>query len=220
MTSRQQNSSFGATASIREPQLSARTTHVSFESPSKLKPARNVDLQSSRLQRVQFSDKVKGYRIPSVNQMSKQEVFETWYSKQEIKLQLDISILEMIRDFHISQRQQGTTLSMERKGRFCTRGLETIMSKAGRKWSKATRRMAIEVVLGEQRRQIVERNRVYDPNEIAALLEEATQEARDRALLLAAEDAAFVTLNKRRSYFTPMTTAQGPEKLAATNEAK
>ena len=74
---RQQNSSFGATASIREPQLSARTTHVSFESPSKLKPARNVDLQSSRLQRVQFSDKVKGYRIPSVNQMSKQEVFET-----------------------------------------------------------------------------------------------------------------------------------------------
>lgn len=94
------------------------------------------------------------------------------------------------------------------------------MSKAGRKWSKATRRKAIEVVLGEQRRQIVERNRVYDPNEIAALLEEATQEARDRALLLAAEDAAFVTLNKRRSYFTPMTTAQGPEKLAATNEAK
>ena len=83
------------------------------------------------------------------------------------------------------------------------------MSKAGRKWSKATRRMAIEVVLGEQRRQIEERNRVYDPNEIAALLEEATQEARDRALLLAAEDAAFV-----------MTTAQGPEKLAATNEAK
>ena len=56
--------------------------------------------------------------------------------------------------------------------------------------------------------------------QIAALLEEATQEARDRALLLAAEDAAFVTLNKRRSYFTPMTTAQGPEKLAATNEAK
>ena len=39
-------------------------------------------------------------------------------------------------------------------------------------------------------------------------------------LLLAAEDAAVVTLIKRRSYLTPMSTAQGPEKLAATNEAK